>query len=220
MTNPSTQSPASPPPGTHGEAARSFAPVSAVPVLATERLTLRAFRLADVDDVFAYSSNPRIGHDAGWPCHRSLDDSRSFISDIASQGHVWAIVPRETIGEHNPDGTVIGSIGLIPDPSRALDSVLMLGYAIGIDWWGRGYTTEAARAVVRYGFEHLGLIGISCTCYTWNTASKRVIDKCGFSFEGTRHYVEIGQDGTVEDMFCHFLAREQSEQPAKDAPAR
>ncbi|WP_180326730.1 GNAT family N-acetyltransferase [Raoultibacter phocaeensis] len=201
------------------ETDRLLDPVSTVPRLTTERLVLRAFCLADADDVFAYSSDPRIGHDAGWPQHRSLDDSRSFITDIASQGHVWAIIPRETATECNPEGTVIGSIGLIPDPARSLDSVLMLGYAIGSDWWGRGFTTEAAKEVVRFGFEQLGLIGISCTCYPWNAASRRVIEKCGFSFEGTRHLAEIGQDGVPEDLLCHLLAKEAWEASSEQTTA-
>ena len=93
---------------TAGTERRLDDPVSAVARLSTGRLTLRAFRPSDADDVFAYSSDPRIGHDAGWPPHRSLDDSLSFINDIASQGHVWAIVPEATVSEGRPQGTVIG----------------------------------------------------------------------------------------------------------------
>lgn len=192
---------------TAGTERRLDDPVSAVARLSTGRLTLRAFRPSDADAVFAYSSDPRIGHDAGWPPHRSLDDSLSFINDIASQGHVWAIAPEATVSESRPQGTVIGSVGLISDPARNYDKVLMLGYAIGARFWGKGYTTEAARAVIAYGFEELGLEAISCTCYPWNAASKRVIDKCGFEYECTRHLVEIGQDGIPEDFLCHVLTK-------------
>lgn len=187
----------------------SCEPVSDVASLSTDRLALRAFRPSDADDVFAYSSDPRIGHDAGWPAHRSIEDSLSFINDIASQGHVWAIVFNGTVSESKPGGTVIGSIGLIPDPARTYDKVLMLGYAIGASFWGSGLATEAARAVIAYGFEQLGLEAVSCTCYPWNAASKRVIDKCGFEYEGRRRLAEIGQDRSPEDFLCHLLVQER-----------
>lgn len=119
------------------DGAQSGEPVSDVPPIKTDRLLLRAFAPADAEAVFAYSSDPRIGHDAGWPAHRSLDDSLFFIRDIASQGHVWALVPKETIRPETPQGTPIGSIGLIADPAREYDRVLMLGYAIGAEFWGR-----------------------------------------------------------------------------------
>lgn len=191
------------------DGAQSGEPVSDVPPIKTDRLLLRAFAPADAEAVFAYSSDPRIGHDAGWPAHRSLDDSLFFIRDIASQGHVWALVPKETIRPETPQGTPIGSIGLIADPAREYDRVLMLGYAIGAEFWGKGYTTEASIAVLAYRFDALELAAVSCTCYPWNKASKRVIDKCGFEYEGCRHLAEIGQDGVPEDFLCHILTKKR-----------
>lgn len=184
-------------------------PVSAVPTLETERLVLRAFRPSDDADVFAYSKNPRIGRDAGWAPHASIEDSRAFITEIAPQGHVWAVVDPALVDETHPEGTVVGSIGLIADPARQHDRALMLGYALGSDWWGRGYMTEASRRVVDYGFEELDIELITCTCYPWNTASRHVIEKCGFTFEGVRRGAEVTYDGRLEDARCHSLTREE-----------
>lgn len=184
-------------------------PVSAVPTLFTKRLVLRAFRPSDAPDVFAYSQDPRVGHDAGWPPHQTIDDSLAFIAQIASQGHVWAIVDPALVDEAHPEGTVMGSIGLIADPARPLDRALMLGYALGSAWWGQGFTTEAARHVIGYGFEDLGLELVSCTCYPWNAASRRVIEKCGFAYEGTRHGAEVTYEGNLQDFLCHSLTREE-----------
>lgn len=184
-------------------------PVSAVPTLTTERLVLRAFRPSDAPDVFSYSHDPRVGHDAGCPPHQTIDDSLAFITQIASQGHVWAIVNPTVTDEAHPEGTVLGSIGLIADPARPHDGALMLGYALGSAWWGQGFTTEAARCVISYGFDDLGLELISCTCYPWNTASRRVIEKCGFAYEGTRRAAEVTYEGILEDFRCHSLTREE-----------
>ncbi|MEG0505462.1 MAG: GNAT family N-acetyltransferase, partial [Raoultibacter sp.] len=139
-------------------------PVSSVQAIETDRLILRAFKESDASDVFDYSCNPRIGHDAGWPPHATIEDSLFFIREIASQGSVWAIVPKETVTDEKSAGTVIGSIGLIADPARPYEDALMLGYAIGEAWWNRGFVTEASQCVIRFGFENLNLSLISCTC--------------------------------------------------------
>ena len=185
-------------------------PVSQAAALRTERLALRPFRPSDASDVFAYSRDPRVGHDAGWEPHRSIDDSLAFITEVAPHGHVWAIVDPTADDEH-PEGRVIGSIGLIADPARPHDRALMLGYALGVDWWSRGYMTEVSRCVIAHGFEDLGLDLITCTCYPWNTASRHVIEKCGFAFEGVRRGAEVTYDGRLEDARCHSLTRKEWE---------
>lgn len=186
-------------------------PVSQVATLRTERLVLRAFRPSDAADVFAYSRDPRVGHDAGWEPHRSIDDSLSFITEIAPQGHVWAVVDPTAVDDAHPHGTVAGSIGLIADPARQHDRALMLGYALGVDWWSRGFMTEASRCVIDHGFKDLGIDLITCTCYPWNTASRHVIEKSGFTFEGVRRGAEVTYDGRLEDARCHSLTREEWE---------
>jgi ribosomal-protein-alanine N-acetyltransferase len=62
-----------------------------------------------------------------------------------------------------------------------------VGYAFGKDAWGRGYATEVARALVRWGFETLELERIVAVAYAENAASRRVMDKLGMRFEGVRY---------------------------------
>jgi len=65
-----------------------------------------------------------------------------------------------------------------------------LGYAIAREYWGRGLTTEAVRAAIAFGFDHLSLNRIEARCIAENTASERVMRKAGMSYEGTlRDYV-------------------------------
>lgn len=172
------------------------------PTLQTDRLTLRAFTLDDTDAVFDYSSDPDVGPHAGWSPHASIEDSRVFIDAIACAPHVFAIVEKES-------ATVIGSVGLIPDAFRkANPSCLMLGYALGKPWWGQGYMTEAAREMVRYGFEDLGLDLVTSNCYTFNDRSRRVIEKCGLAFEGTLSGVEATPDGIMRDCRSYSMTRQ------------
>lgn len=174
------------------------------PALATERLVLRPLVEADVDDVFACCSDPAIGPDAGWAPHRTHEDARFFVEEIASAPHVFGIFERFEDGACGP---CIGSIGLIRDSQRRNVDCLMLGYALAKRAWGRGYMTEAAREMIRYGFEELGLLLISCTCYPFNDRSRRVIEKCGFQREGVLHAAEPSHDGTLQDLLLYCLTR-------------
>ena len=106
------------------------------------------------------------------------------------------------------DGRVIGSIGIIPDPKRGNERAKMLGYAIGKAYWGKGLMTEAAKALIAYGFSHLGAELISAYCFPHNKRSARVLEKCGFQYEGTLHRSEQLFDGTVCDEDCYVLFQE------------
>lgn len=177
----------------------------ACPVLETERLILRALTLDDVEDAYAYCCDPDIGADAGWPMHRTLDDSRMFVTCIANAPHVFGIFEKRGA----QTGPCVGSVGLVDDPHRKNVDCLMLGYALAKQAWGRGLMTEASREVIRYGFEELGLSMVTVNHYAFNKRSRRVIEKCGFRQEGTLRGVEPGPDGSPQDMVFYSLAAEE-----------
>jgi ribosomal-protein-alanine N-acetyltransferase len=82
--------------------------------------------------------------------------------------------------EHRDDGKVIGSFGLGPldfDPSE-----MEIYFALSKDYWGKGYATEAAKAVLHYGFDAIGLDRIVAVVMPENVASKRVVDKLGMIY--------------------------------------
>ena len=177
------------------------------PALETERLVLRPLVSDDIDDVYAYCSDPAVGPDAGWAPHRTREDSRMFVEVIASEPHVFGIFEKTGAGT-GATGPCIGSIGLIRDPQRRNVDCLMLGYALARTAWGRGCMTEAADEMLRYGFEELGLGLITCTHYTFNDRSRRVIEKAGFVHEGTIHGAEATPDGLMQDFESYYLPRE------------
>jgi RimJ/RimL family protein N-acetyltransferase len=78
------------------------------------------------------------------------------------------------------EGRLCGGIGLHPDHDRRAE----LGYWIGVPFWGNGYATEAAKAVVRYGFEHFKFNRIYAAHFLGNDASGRVLQKIGMQYEG------------------------------------
>ena len=175
---------------------------SETPSLETDRLLLRPITRDDAEDIFEYSSNPSVGPNAGWAPHRSVEDTYAFIDRVASAPHVFGIVEKKS-------GKMVGSIGLIKDQFRKNTDCLMLGYGLGEPWWGKGYATEASLEVIRYGFEDLGLSLISCNHYLFNTRSKRVIERCGFTCEGTIRGVEASPDGIMQDCVSYSMTRQE-----------
>jgi ribosomal-protein-alanine N-acetyltransferase len=113
-------------------------------------------------------------------------------------------------------GKVIGSIGLHIDRKRNNDNVRMLGYVLSEDYWGKGLMTEAAREVIRYAFEDMGLDLISVYHYPSNIRSKRVIEKCGFQYEGTLKRASVIFNGNIYDDVCYSLTREDYRKKVKE----
>lgn len=181
------------------------------PVLETERLFLRPLTVHDAEDAFAYCSDPDVGSDAGWAPHRTMEDARVFVEQIASAPHVFGVFEKVKAVEGTicATGPCIGSIGLVPDPRRHNPDCLVLGYALAKWAWGRGYATEAAREVMRYGFEELRIALMSCAHYSFSNRSRRVIEKCGFKYEGILHAAEAFPDGVVRDMCLYYLDAEE-----------
>ena len=149
--------------------------------LITERLLLRPFVEEDAADLYEYARDPRVGPPAGWPPHGSRRESLEIIRTVFAAPHTFAVVDRAT-------GKVIGSAGFtgkaraeFPAPNDEL------GYALSPAFWGRGLMPEAAAELLRYAFEDLELAAVWCSHYRDNLRSRRVIEKCGFSFafEGT-----------------------------------
>lgn len=165
----------------------------------TARLILRPITEGDAGDIYDYSRNENVGANAGWKPHASIEETREVMKLVfLDKELVFGIELKET-------GRLFGSIGLVDDPRRENDKARMLGYAIGQEYWGMGYTTEAALALLRFGFEEMGLDLVSAYCYTFNERSKNVLRKCGFQYEGCLQQAEKRYDGTVADLECHAL---------------
>lgn len=165
----------------------------------TERLILRPIIESDAEDIYEYCRNINVGVHAGWKAHENMEDTREIMKLVfLDQEFVFGMVLKET-------GKLFGSIGLIPDPKRQNDKTRMLGYAIGENYWGKGYMTEAVRALLRFGFGELNLDLISAYCYPDNERSKKVLKKCGFRYEGQLSLAEKRYDGEVLDNECYAI---------------
>ncbi|MGI6254613.1 MAG: GNAT family N-acetyltransferase [Acutalibacter sp.] len=183
----------------------------------TERLVLRPWKAEDLDDLYHYAKNPAVGPNAGWKPHESLEESQkileSWLQEDESKSCTWAIVPKDT-------GRASGTISLDQNGRRPnVPDCRELGYALAQEEWGKGYMTEAAVAVLRYGFEELHLNLITVRHYTTNQRSRRVIEKCGFQYEGTQRQSSKLFDGTLVDGCFYSLTAQEFETRQKRSAA-
>jgi [ribosomal protein S5]-alanine N-acetyltransferase len=178
---------------------------SNLPELETERLLLRKMRLDDAEAMFAYASDPEVTRYVPWDTHRSMEDSESFLG-FATEGYErgdfggWGVVLKD-------DGVFIGTcgidVGYAPEHARA-----ELGYVLSREHWGKGLMPEAVRAVIRLSFGRMGLNRVEARCIAENTASARVMEKAGMTYEGTLREREFIK-GAYRDMKLYSILRRE-----------
>lgn len=167
-------------------------------VLTTDRLILRAWKETDVDDFYEYASVEGVGEMAGWKHHDSMDVSRKILQSFILGKNVFAIVYKE-------NNKVIGSLGL--HKSWANDEknyehfkMKEIGYVLSKTYWGKGLMPEAAAAVIGFCFDKCGLDALTIGHFSSNNQSRRVIEKCGFTFVKQSEYYAKQLQLTFDDM--------------------
>ena len=160
-------------------------------VLETERLVLRQPTLADVKAIAAVVADKRVSINLRRVPHPyTVDDATTFVTTIASTIDTVFLIERER--------TVIGLVGISWEDENAPE----LGYCLGVDHWGKGYATEAARAVIDYAFEEFAIERLISGARVLNPASRHVLEKCGFQWTGVElhRFLALGSS-TPDDCF-------------------
>ena len=145
----------------------------------TPRLILRPWTQDDLQDLYEYASVDGVGEMAGWNHHQSLEESRRILDLFIQHKKTFAIELQE-------NRKVIGSLGLEPrDEDAGLEKRLLgreIGYVLSRDYWGLGLMPEAVNAIISYCFRVLEYDYLTCGHFNHNHRSKRVVEKCGFTF--------------------------------------
>ena len=150
-------------------------------ILETERLILRPWTDTDAESLYEYAKDDRVGPVTGWPPHTSVENSREVIKNVLSAPETYAVCLKE-------DNKAIGSIGLMIGKQSSLDlpeNEGEIGYWIGVPFWGQGLIPEATRELIRHAFADLQLETLWCGYIDGNEKSKRVQEKCGFTYHHT-----------------------------------
>ncbi len=147
----------------------------------TNRMILREWMYSDAKDLYQFAKDPRVGPIAGWPPHKSVEDSLSIIKNVLSKPYTFALFLKE-------ENKVVGSISLLFKEESNLDiseDEGEIGYWIGVPYWGKGLVPEATNALIKFAFETLKLNKLWCGYFDKNEQSKRVQEKCGFKYHHT-----------------------------------
>ena len=169
-------------------------------ILETKRLILRPWKEEDAEDLFKYASHPDVGPIAGWPVHKSVEDSLFVIQNVFNKPYTYAVVLKETNRPVGSIGLMIGQDSNIKLP----DDEGEIGFWIGVPYWGQGLIPEATKELIRFAFEKLKLKKLWCGHFDGNHNSQRVQEKCGFIYQYTKENVPCQIDGLLrkEHISC------------------
>ena len=174
-------------------------PISRQPstvVLETERLTLRKPTLADVKAIARLANDRRIAENTRrLPHPYEQDDAAHFVKTVAANGANTVFLIEH---HHTPVG-VVGIDWRQPETPE-------LGYWLGVDYWGRGFGTEAARAAIDFAFEEFAIAQMVSGARIVNPASRNILEKCGFQWSGVElhRFEALGSSSPVD---CFRLTR-------------
>lgn len=178
------------------------------PRLETERLILRRMTQRDSRDMFEYASLPEVTEYLLWSPHENLPDTKRYLKQVEAsykkgEFHDFGI-------ELKKERKFIGTCGFsnLDMPNSRAE----IGYVLNPAYWGRGIAAEAAMEVIRFGFEEMGLNRIEARYMVGNEKSRRVMEKCGMTFEGVQRGLIFARDAFCDIGVCSILSREYARQ--------
>ena len=179
----------------------------------TDKIILRPWRESDAEALFKYASDPNVGPRAGWPPHKSVEESLEIIRTVFHNDHTWAIELKQTgesigcigyylygesnitIGEHDAE---VGYWVAKPYWNQGICSE-----SLRLIYWNQGICSESLRLMIDYCFQEQHFEVLWCDCFVDNPASERVMHKCGFRDTGAFNlcsHLYLGDDRLVKIM--------------------
>jgi ribosomal-protein-alanine N-acetyltransferase len=171
--------------------------------LETDRLLLRRYSRDDAPAVYKnWASDDDVTKFLTWPTHANQDVTQEVIDDWVNcysddKYYHWAIVVKENGSEP------IGDIAVVHMDEKT--SMAHIGYCIGKEWWKKGITSEALKAVMDYLFDVAGFNRIEARHDANNPNSGKVMQKCGMKYEGTMRSSGWNNQGIHDECFYALL---------------
>jgi RimJ/RimL family protein N-acetyltransferase len=170
-------------------------------ILETDRLLMRDFIEADWQAVFTYQSDPLYLRYNYWT-HRTQKDVCEFVQMFIGQQKEQPRTKFQLAVVLKEENRLIGNCGIRVNDSELREA--NIGYELNTQYWGQGYATEAAQAILKFGFKELGMHRIWSWCVTENVASVRVLEKIGMRREGHLREKELIK-GRWYDNFLYAI---------------
>ena len=173
--------------------------------LETKRLNLRKMKDSDADTMFKmWASDNEVTKYMTWHTHQDKSETEeilkrwvSFYSDI--KFYHWGIELKE-------EKLLIGSISSVIFEENT--KTVEVGYCISRKYWNQGLTSEALRRIIEYFFDSVGVNVVRATFDTRNIASRKVMEKCGMTFEGVKRLAAATSSGIGDLGMCSITRLE------------
>jgi len=169
--------------------------------LTGNRILIRNITLKDVDDYYEYAKSPNIGPNAGWKPVPSRRVAERVVAGFIARRDTFAIEERSY-------KKMIGTISIYPDSLRKNKLAVSVGFSINEDFQNMGYATEALKLIIHYIFNYMNMDIIEIGHHVDNVKSKRVIEKCGFHYDGRLNKYKMLYDGRYVDACFYSLTKE------------
>lgn len=156
-------------------------------LLNTKRLRLRQWQEDDVEELYLLATKTDVKK-AGWHPHESREQSLKLINHWKNDEEIWAVALKDL-------NKAIGYISL--SDIRRHDSYREVEFVISSQYKNNGYATEAVKRILKYAFDELNLLAVAVCHYPDNLTSRRVIEKCGFMYEGTLRRYSKNQSDSI-----------------------
>ena len=183
--------------------------------LVTERLVLREFEEEDWPGLLAYQADPRYLQYYAWT-ERTPEAVQEFVRTFLAQQRERPRAKFQLAVTLKSNAQLIGTCGIRLASAGAHEGDI--GYELTPEQWGHGYATEAARAMVRFGFTELGLHRIWSWCIADNVGSARVLEKLGMQLEGRLRDKEYFKERWWDRLIFAILDHEWREQQTSLTP--
>lgn len=154
----------------------------------TERMILRPMTAEDADDVFEWTGDPAVNKYMPYPAYKKADDVKRWIESIQPSQNEFGFALKST-------GKVIGSGSVRYDDDL---QAYVFGYNLNHRYWGQGYATEAAKALISWAWQELGARDFAAVYADENVASGNVIRKCGLVFDHHLTYSKFDGSATFQ----------------------
>lgn len=175
------------------------------PEIETERLILREVHKEDVDDIFnCWMQDEEVSRYMWWKASDDIAEAKAFVQYELEQiendkWNRWIIVLKES-------GNIIGTC-LVFYNDEDCDSHWDISYNLGREYWGKGYITEAMKAVMLFAEKELGMKECVTSYAKVNHASANVLHKLGFKDEAEISYECSGGDIITDGMICRYISK-------------
>lgn len=163
-----------------------------------ERIAIRDIKYSDSNEFYEYGKDELVGPMAGWKPFPSKEVSDRVLTSNLISREMYAI----TI-----DDKLIGTISLYNKPYRKYNKAKTLGFSLKSDYWNQGIMTEAVKLMIQFVFKKTDCEILEVAHHSDNLRSKRVIEKCGFSYDGRMNKYKVLYDGRIVDVDFYSMEK-------------